>query len=306
MNRPPFPSVIDSSLLSDFRACPGHAFLKSLLHWKPKVPSVHLHAGKAFASGLEAARRAFYEGGLSADSSVALGMKKLVEEYGDFECPPDSPKSLERMMGAFEYYFASYPLATDSAKPAKLPGGKLGVEFSFVEPLEIVHPVTGDPILYSGRFDMICDYAGGLYGEDDKTTSSLGPTWARTWDLRSQFTAYCWGAKRLGIPLEGFLVRGVSILKTKYDTQQAITYRPAWMIDHWYNQVHELVARMIQYWESANWAWAMDDACNAYGGCEFRQYCLMQPDKKVNVLQTNFTRRRWDPVLRVETDVVDA
>lgn len=303
--RPSFPSVIDSTLLSDFSECPGKVFLKSFLHYKPRTLSVHLHAGKAFAAGLESARLAFYGEGLSQDVAIGRGLQRLITEYGDFECPADSAKSLERMLGALEYYFSQYPMTTDTAKPARLPGGKLGIEFGFLEPIDVLHPETGDPILYSGRFDMIADYANAMYGEDDKTASQLGASWHKQWDLRSQFTAYCWGAGRHGIKLQGFLVRGVSILKTKYDTQQAITYRPQWMIDHWYEQMLAKVRRMIQYWEAGRYEWALGDACNAYGGCEFRNFCLAEPARQQAVLQTHFTRRQWDPVARVETALGD-
>lgn len=299
----PFPSVIDSSLLSHFRACRRKAYLESFLHWKPKVRSVHLHAGAAFAKGLEVARLAFYEQGLGEAEAVAAGLGALIQAYGDFECPPDSAKSLERMCGAYEFYFSCYPMPTDSAKPARLPGGRSGIEFSFVEPIDVLHPVSGDPILYSGRFDMIAEYAGGLYGDDEKTTSQLGATWPKQWDLRSQFTAYTWGARRAGIHLEGFLVRGISILKTKYDTLQAITYRPQWLVDEWYEKMLAEVRAMAQCWETDTWAPDLDEACTSYGGCSFRKVCMTEPERRVVWLQQDFQRRAWDPVTRVETVV---
>jgi len=172
-----FPEVIDSTLLSSFRSCPHKANLAYFQHYKPKVQSIHLHAGKAYAAGLEAARVAFFQEGHSEEDAKALGLKKLIEEYGDFDCPPDSAKSLERMCGALEYYFSVWPLSTDKAVPITLPSGKRGVEFSFIEPLEINHPETGNPLLYSGRMDTVVNYAGGIFGEDDKTTSQLGAKW---------------------------------------------------------------------------------------------------------------------------------
>ena len=606
--RPPFPTVIDSSLMSHFRACPRSAYLETFENWKPKIHSVHLHAGAAYARALEVARLAYYAEGKPEREAIELGLHALIVAYGDFECPPDSAKSLERMCGAFEYYFSEYPMASDSAKPATLPGNRLGIEFSFAEPIDLTHPETGDPLLYCGRFDMICDYVGALYGEDDKTTSQLGASWSKQWELRSQFTAYCltgdhevltpegwvrlerlqkdvpvmdwspegmqfsmpleyyepeydgalmafdgkvsfvatpdhkvlvfdayaqnyktfllkdlprnsgalrfisaglkldgetldedlarllvaiqadgswlwnadgtlsgcrfhftkerkflrlegiltaiglkrtywqtenfslrihacdelhaiakllgkaklwgnwllqlshetlsviveelrywdgavndtlystsipsnaewlqtaaalcdyrgsihqqdgwatdkkqtrlfytkttkhavhlheesrqqykgkvyclkmrsgfflirhkgrisvtgncWGARKAGILLDGFLVRGVSILKTKYDTQQAITYRPAWIVDRWYEQMLRDVKRMIQCWESGYWDYNLDESCNSYGGCGFRKICLSEPAREGNWLRQDFERRRWDPVTRVET-----
>ena len=302
--RPPFPEVIDSSLIAAFRSCPQKAFLEFFEHWKLRDPSVHLHAGAAFARGLEVARTAFYTEGRSPTDSVALGLRALIEAYGEFECPADSAKSLERMAGALEFYFERYPLGQDQAIPMSLPGGKRGIEFSFLEPIEILHPTTGNPILYSGRFDMIVNYQNLALGEDDKTASQLGASWPRQWDLRSQFTAYTWGAKQAGIKLDGFLVRGVSILKTKYDTLETITYRPEWQIQRWYAQMLRDVQRMIASWESGIWDFNLDHACVEYGGCPFRGVCqLVRPE---HLLRQQFERRVWDPVRRVETLVEDA
>ena len=299
----PFPSVLDSTTMAAFKSCPQKANLEFFQHWKLRDQSVHLHAGAAYATGIEAARRAFYIEGRDADVSVALGLSACLKAYGSFECPPDSAKSAERTAGALEYYFSAYPLGQDKAIPLTLPGGKTGIEFNFLEPLDIAHPDTGEPILYSGRMDMMCSYEGMKLGEDDKTTSQLGASWPRQWDLRSQFTGYVWGAGRAGIKLDGFLVRGVSILKTKYDTLQAITYRPSWMIDRWYEQLLRDIARMIRAWESGYYDFNLDHACAEYGGCPFRSVCQMR-DPTV-LLKQQFERRRWDPTLRTETVLGD-
>lgn len=298
MTRPPFPSVIDSTLRASFVSCPQKFFLEYVSHWKPKTPSVHLHAGGAFAKALEVARIAFFKDRRPADEAVALGLQALLETYGSFECPPDSAKSCERMLGALAYYFDQYGLETDNATPIELPGGATGVEFSFAEPIDVLHPETGDPILYCGRMDQIVNYAGGVFGEDDKTTSSLGASWSQQWDLRSQFTGYTWACQRAGIPLQGFLVRGIAILKTKFDTQQALTYRPAWMIERWYNQLNRDVRRMIECWKEGYWDYNLDGACTEYGGCTFRKVCLAQNPKAW--LETDFERREWSPLTRKE------
>jgi len=299
MSQPSFPDVIDSSLLSAWRSCRRKVFLEYFQHWKPVLPNVHLHAGASFAHGLEVTRKAFYEEGLSADEAIGAGFAALMTRYGNFACPEDSAKSASSMAGALEYYFHAFPLDTDNAKPTVLPSGKRGIEFSFLEPIDVNHPVTGDPILYAGRFDMIADYAGGRWGEDDKTTSSLGASWGKQWDLRSQFTAYCWGALRGGLKLNGFLVRGVSILKTKYDTAEVMTHRPQWMIDEWYEATLADVREMVATWQSGYWRKALDNACNEYGGCLFKQICTSNDPQRW--LAVNFQRRRWDPVSREET-----
>lgn len=299
MTRPPFPSVLDSTIMAAFKSCPQKAWLEYIQHWKLRDQSVHLHAGAAYAHGMEAARTAFYIEGKSAEASVALGVLAVLKAYGDFECPPESAKSLERTAGALEYYFSQYRLGEDKAIPMTLPGGKRGIEFSFLEPIDLMHPETGEPLLYSGRMDMMCEFEGMHLGEDDKTASQLGASWPRQWDLRSQFTGYVWGAARAGIKLDGFLVRGVSILKTKYDTLQAITYRPVWLIDRWYEQLLRDGKRMIAAWQEGYWDWNLDHACTEYGGCPFRNVCQMREPGPL--LEQQFQRRQWNPVTREET-----
>jgi hypothetical protein len=326
-----FPHCIDSTMLAAFRSCPQKMFRHYVEHWKAKSESVHLIAGGAFAKGIEIARHAYYEG-VAMTASIAyepdevtgelkrkvtwleescefhnrelaeeLGLSALLAAYGDFECPPDSAKSAERTAGALEFYFENYPLGNDGTEPVLLAGGKRCIEFSFAEPLEIVHPVTGDPILYTGRSDMIAHMANGVYIFDEKTASQLGPSWSRQWDMRSQFTGYAWAAQRQGMEVDGAIVRGVSILKTKYDTQQAITYRGDWEIERWYAQLHRDVARMIQCWADGWWDYNMDSACAEYGGCGLTRICKSKDPEAW--LPMDFERRVWDPLARRQMTV---
>lgn len=297
--QPMFPEWLDSSMLATFKSCPFKFYLEYILHYKPKMESVHLVAGGAYARGLEVARRAFFEEGKPAAEAEGLGLGALLKAYGDFECPADSAKSAERTAGALEFYFDTYPLGSCGAIPLEI-GGKRAIEFTFAEPIDAVHPVTGNPLLYCGGSDMLCSYAGGNYVEDDKTTSQLGASWSKQWDLRSQFTGYCWGHQKASqVNINGVLVRGVSILKTKYETQQAITYRAPWQIDEWYAVLLDAVEEMKRYWERSWWRQSLDHACSEYGGCGYRQLCL-SPDKQP-WLDTYFERRLWNPLTRQET-----
>jgi len=199
-----FPEVLDSSMLATFKSCPEMFKKIYIEQWKPRGLSVHLHAGASFAKGLEVARQSFYVENQPADLAVSAGLGALLKAYGDFECPSDSAKSAERMAGAFEFYFDSYPLASDECVPCTLPGGKRGIEFSFTHILPLNHP-SGNPLLYCGRMDMLANFAGGVFIEDDKTTSSLGASWSRQWDLRSQFTGYCLTSDTEVLSTEGWL-----------------------------------------------------------------------------------------------------
>lgn len=301
MPKPMFPHTVDSTMLATFRSCPQKFFRQYVQHWKPKAESVHLVAGGAFAKGIEVARKAFFEEGASHLTAQSAGLKALIEHYGDFECPPDSAKSLHRTAGALEFYFEQYPFGQDGMDPVTFPDGRRGIEFSFAEPLPFHHPVTGDPILYTGRSDMVANFAGGIYVVDEKTTSSLGASWPRQWEMRAQFSGYLWALRRIGVEPAGAIVRGVSILKTKYDTMQAITYRSPYELERWEEQTCRDLARMQRMWEEGWWDYALDHACAEYGGCSMTQVCKSS-DPEI-WLPSYFEKRVWDPLLRKETTV---
>lgn len=300
-----FPEVVDNTILNTFRSCPQKAFRMYLEHWKSPAPNIHLHAGAAFARGLEVTRKAFWDHDTDVATATNLGLKALIEAYGTFECPVDSAKSLERMCGAFEYTLDTWPLGVDNAKPWRMPSGNHAIEFSFAEPiLDVLHPVTGNPLIYSGRADQIVEMENGIFVEDDKTTSSLGRSWGDSWEMRSQFTGYTWAARKVDFPVDGVLVRGTSILKTKYDSAQHITWRPQWEIDRWYEQTIRDLRKMIRHWQEGYWDWNMGEACTEYGICAFQPIC-----KKPNPeewLSAYFVRRKWDPLTRTEMEIVDA
>lgn len=299
-----FPRVIDNSLMKLWRSCRRKAHLEGFQHWKPRLPNVNLHAGAAFAKGCEIARRSFYDDGLDEESAEAAGLGALLAAYGGFECPPESPKSADRVAAAFEYMLWKYPLSTEAFKPVWSPAlDRHAIEYSFAEPLDILHPTSGDPLLYCGRFDMITEFGGQLFGFDDKTTKQMGPTWASQWDLDPQFTGYCWGGRRAGLPLEGFIIQGVSIQKTQNKAEQAITYRPQWLVDEWYESLLADLREMIAVWQSGG-VWRPNfDSCANYGGCSFRKVC--QSPEPIKWLEGSFVRRKWDPVTRTETLIED-
>lgn len=299
----PFPAVIDNSMRSRFVHCEGEFYYGFLENLSPTGTSVHLHAGGAFAHGIEATRRAFYIDGKSEGEAIAIGATALLEYYGDYECPPDSPKSAQRMAGALVFYFDHYRLGTDYIKPWS-DGTGHGIEFSFSIPLPVCHPTSGDPIIYCGRFDMLGQHDdGSLFVVDEKTASQLGSSWSKQWGLDSQFTGYCFGARAFGKPVVGAIIRGVSILKTKYDTAEQIIYRSDWEIERWYKQLCRDVEQMIEIWKAGRDSvnWQLDkSACGAYGGCAYSLLCASrnpEPWKRVN-----YEPRVWHPMLREERE----
>lgn len=289
----PFPEVIDNTIRSCFASCERKAFLAYFQHWKTKGGNINLHAGKAFARGVEVTRRCFYDDKMPEKDAVFEGQRALFIAYGDFVCPEDNPKSLPMMVTALDEYFMHYPMTTDHIQPL-MTKDKAAVEFSFSIPLPIDHPVTGMPLIYAGRFDMLGLYQDQLWVVDEKTTKQLGATWPKQWRLRSQFTGYCWGARTVDYPVAGAIIRGIAIYKKSFGHAESIQYRQQWQIDQWYTQLLYDIERMIVCWKSGYWGYDLGDACAAYGGCEFVEVCTSQDAQRW--LTQDFIQQEWHPL----------
>lgn len=299
MIRPDFPIAIDSSMRASFVECPQQAYRQYFQHLRKKGESVHLIAGGAFAKGTEVIRTEFFDRGSTFEDALTAGVLAATSAYGNYDPGTDSkgkphPKRLERVIDGLIHYFTEFPPYTDHCQPLKLPSGKHAIEFKFAIPIEVDHPVTGEPILYVGRSDMICTYNQSLFIFDDKTTSQLGASWPDSWTLRAQLDGYVWASRKSGYDTRGAIVRGLSFLTSNFGTAESLQLRTDWQIQRWYHQLLRDVERMKRCWEEGYWDYNLSSACNAYGGCSFRDLCrVSNPEDWV---ETEYEVREWSPL----------
>lgn len=290
----PFPTVFDNTIISDIRKCPTKAMWAYMHNLATSNVSVHLHAGGAFARGLEITRKAYYLDGHTDSDALAIGALALIKDYGDYKPHEKEAKSLDNMMGAMGHYFLQWPLG-EGPEPILFKDGKRGIEWNFALPIPgVKHPVTGEDLIYCGRFDTIDNYNGMFMGGDDKTTTQLGDQWFNRWRLANQITGYCWGAAEYGMSLAGFRLRGVSILKNSYGHAEAITYRKAWQIKEFISNLQLTIRELIAQWEAGQFEKAWNDACSSYSGCPYMILCESQTPE--DWIPVNFIPRSWNPL----------
>ena len=106
-----FPIVVDNSMRETLNRCQKAAYWAYERGLRPVGPvSIDLHAGSAFAKGLEAARRAYLSVQTSALDAVDIGVEVAFEAYGDYVQAPTkfpSAKTRARIGGAIAAYFAN-------------------------------------------------------------------------------------------------------------------------------------------------------------------------------------------------------
>lgn len=289
-----FPHVWDNTILSAYRKCPRKFMYEFIWNKIGAESNVHLHAGAAFAKGLEIVRKEFFASKRPFDEALALGGLALIRAYGDF-IPLDvnSNKSLPMMLGALGFYFERWPI-TEGIVPEEI-GGEPAIEFNFAVPFERVkHPDTNQPIIICGRFDMIGSISNIRLGEDDKTAGQLGTQWLNKWRVGNQITTYCWGARASGIPLQGFNMRGVGLYKRGYEGIDAITYRKPWQLEEWERNTEATLLDAIRDYQRGFWGANWSDACSSYSGCSYLPLC--ESEHPEVWLPVNFVDRTWSPL----------
>ena len=285
--------------------CPRKFYWEQIRGYTPKGESEHLIFGAAYAKGLEVFRLSYYGDkykDLSPNDrcaeSLADAFFAATLEYGSYDPPEGSAKTYNRLIGAIIEYILQYAPENDPVKPSMFQG-RPRVEFSFTFEIPgVFHPATGNPLLFTGRSDMLAEFQSGVFIFDDKTTGALGPTWAKQWALRSQFTAYTVGAQESNLPVLGAIIRGIAILKTKYNIAECITHRPPHIVEAWKERLVYDAKRLLEMWHSGYWPQQGQEngGCSQYGGCPYQVLCeSIDPEPYLDVY---FRKGRYDPVAR--------
>lgn len=303
---PAFPEVVDNTIRSTFVACPRKFYWSNLRNLHKDETSISLHFGGCFASGLEVARKAFYLDERSVAYALQAGVTKIISAWGDVETDEREKKTLPAAVDALTSYFERWPLGEDALVPYRAPTGEPFIETSFSFPLAGTrHPVTGNPIVYAGRFDMVGQIGGTTFICDEKTSYSLGAQWRNNWRMRAQLTGYCAAMQRYNIPVNDCIIRGVGILKGDITFEEVYEHRPQWMIDAWEKQVVVDINNAIMAWhemqfldgitlpEYTAWYQNLDNSCSSFGGCLYLPLCESNtPEKWIG----DYTLRVWDPL----------
>ena len=316
------PLNIDSTMITCARSCLEKFRLEFVYGLRPQGISVDLHAGGCFATAIEVFRKEVYGSGMPAEIALKKAHAAFTIAWGDFDIPAykKTAKTFDRTWAAVEDYVDKFPPLTDHLQPYYV-NGKPTFEFTFAIPLEPVaaplrdmgngifhydsydpdhhphsfplHP-SGEPWLYSGRFDMLGKYQGRPCVEDDKTQGgSISTGWADKWNLRSQFLGYVWACQQSGLDLDTVVIRGIAIQKTQTSIEEAVKVYNDHLIGVWYEQLRRDLWRIRKAWDTGYFDRNLADACTSYGNCTFMQVC--QSREKEN-WYNDYEVRRWNPL----------
>lgn len=307
-----FPAVLDASGMKEYKSCPRkwwHKYVegKSL---QGVAANVDLIAGRALAKGMEVGRKVFWVEGEDAEMAVEAGIEAMLEEYGKDR--PEEVKNHERLKEAYRKYWKKWPMSRDRG----IVPIEEGIEgtFSFEIP-GLVHPDTGQPLLYAGKRDMIGreigeddpfgeGSEGDLWGVDEKTCGYVNDGWQHEYELDWQFLGYTYFERVVaGNDIEGVIIRKIGLKRKVFDgrsdLKQAKIRYDGKVLEDWYQEMIQTAAEMVWKYEEAKIEEGLKgipqvfgNACNEYSGCQSRPICLHKE------VLPEYTIFRWNPLTR--------
>lgn len=287
-----FPHLIDNSMLKALRTCPHKALRGRLQGLQPKRDaSIDLHFGKAFASGIELARKAFYTLGCLQADAHQIGLVEALTIY-KVNTPPISARSNktdDRLKSCLEAYFRAFPLGEDGLIPIKD-----GIEHEFKFRLPFFHPVDNQPLYYGGKCDMLAtDSSGRIVIVDEKTAGTLSDMWMAQWTMDPQMTGYIFANSLDSMGTPRALIRGVST-GTAVSTVEVDVFRTPHQLQQWYDQMMRDVERMFYFYDNGHWDRAFGNACVEYGRpCEYQPLCTSPNTQQL--ITENYHVAFWSP-----------
>jgi RecB family exonuclease len=174
-------NIVTHSMVKAFRRCPRQAMYKYVDRLKPKALSKPLKRGTWIHALLET----HYKGGDWRDTHKKLSeqfYRLFVEEQ---EALGDLPREIRRLMQSYFWHYR------DDADWKVL-------ETEFTIETELF-PGT----IYRGRVDNLVETPYGLYVVDHKSHRTLPDLSDQLLDPQS--VLYVWAARRLGMPVKGFI-----------------------------------------------------------------------------------------------------
>lgn len=320
-NIPQFPQVWDSTIRSAFANCQRKGYWEYIRNRRKPGGSIHLLFGGCLAKAFEIARRSYYERGLSERDSITEALiaatDMWVESDGDELVPHKgsaSNKTYPALVDAIDSYFTRWSLTDDQITPLRLPDGTLFIEKTFSFPVSgTSHPITGVPIVYAGRLDMLGVWKDTGFNIiiDEKHSTQLGDAWAASWPMRGQISGYCVGSSLFGYKIRHAHIRGIGILKQDITFAENIQTRADWQLDIWMNQIRKDINRASDTYKlmyedqerhgfdgkrlEDHWDQNFDSVCSSYGGCPAMDLCTSQnPERWLH----NYDELVWNPLSR--------
>lgn len=291
--------AIDAYSLEQFKICPRKYYYQVVWGYQTREMNAHLQFGIWLHEGLETYDRTRAAGADHEEAIQAAVHKSLVNSWNkELQRPwisDESTKTRVTLIRSIIWYLDHFG-ANDILKTEFDANGQPLVEMNFALDSGFFTD-AGERLLLAGYGDKIASIDGDGYWVDRKTTKrALDDRYFAQFKPHNQFGLYNVVGKILfQKPLKGMVLDALQVgvnftrMRRKFilqDEHEAEEWLEGFAIHaHWMEEC------------ASERQWPMrESSCDMYFGCSFRKVCSKSPASRQMVLDSEFVRRRWNPL----------
>jgi hypothetical protein len=317
---------IDNSTLERFTTCPRSAQYYVCAKRESSDEKVALGFGKRIHTILEERYR-FHPNVIPADlprtetSEIGTGMRMVATAtaaFADWTVGEEEYRNYSTAVDLITAYNNHYPV--EAFEVLTLPNGRPAVEVPFAVPIgevaidadmwvrnpdgSVVNRYVGTiKVVWTGKIDLIYRRESRIYIMDHKTTSMMGPSYFKEFDLSSQVYGYLWAAsKLLNQPIAGFIVNALAVRKQtpkgkRFEFERYPVPADDALIAEFVEDVLHDVSDFIEMCKREYLPKHTKWCVGKYGACPYTQVCALPPHSREIILMSgNFKTVEWDPL----------
>jgi hypothetical protein len=290
--------LIDNSTYEKIQTCPRSALYYMLYKREKNIERSSLQFGKILHTALE--WRAKNPRTPEPHRTTQM-LDQVFKQFQAYTPPEDDFRNYGFMVDVVRKYNQTYP---EDHPVAETTDGKPLVEVPFMVPLgEVMYQGRTIPLMWTGRIDRIYRYDGRLYGMDHKTTSVMGPSFFKEFELSTQLAGYTNAIQTLtGECLSGFVIDAIAIRKpTKTGTSIEFHRQTFACSTEQINEFKQDVICTVQgFLEQIDYGFVPKNTkwCfGKYGECQYFNTCTLPSFQRLTMLNTNDYRPvTWSPL----------
>jgi hypothetical protein len=208
------------------------------------------------------------------------------EEFRNYDCAV-------RFVGEYQKLYGIEPFEVNA------------IETPFAVPIgEFVFGGKTIKVIWQGRIDLVVKgMESKLYGIDHKSTSMMGPSYFREFDLSSQIKGYGWAIREtLGITLEGFIVNALGIRRpTKsgkpFEFQRYTVRFSNADLEEWKQDTLHVIASFLGGVEAEYLPRHTKWCVGKYGECQYYNVCVLPAEHRATMLASgDYKPVTWNPL----------
>lgn len=310
---------IDNSTLETFTTCARQAMYFAGLKRQGNGERVALKFGGIAHKVLEARYRAATSMYAQSPEVERVMVATAEKEYATWQPPMDDFRNYSCMIELIQRYGLEYPF--ENFDIVKTPAGVPMVEVPFALKLGTltidadlpvrqsdgqisVRHVGTINLVWTGKIDIGAQLDNRLYIWDHKTTSVMGPSYFKEFDLSHAMIGYSWATEQiLGRPVYGYVINAIGVRKpTKtgkaFEFVRQTYVLDRWKVDEWVTDTLHLVADFVENIRRGYAPKCTKWCFGKYGECQFFRVCSLPPEQREFMLYqtTEFGDVTWSPL----------